>query len=146
MINNREADGGRREAFVAPLDKLLLEFESEYHYLFKLLRDFSGDGSLEAIYNFPNVGRKFLETFLAYKVPSHENLHQKMGHIDYEESKKTAILRFVETHSHAERSDGVLNFDMSLTRGGQTAIQDLLNMVETVDGTHYATLLAAVSR
>lgn len=145
MINNRESDGGR-EAFLAPLDRLLLEFQSEYHYLFSLLQAFKDDGSLESIYNFPNVGRKFLETFLAFKVPSNENLHHKMGHIDYEEAKKTAIVRFVQTHSHAERSDGVLNFDMSLSRGGQTAIQNLLDMVEAVDKTHYDTLVATVNR
>ena len=145
MIKNREDDEAR-EAFLAPLDRLLMEFESEYHYLFSLLHTFKDDGSLEAIYNFPNIGRKFLETFLAFKVPSHENLHQKMGHIDYDETKKIAILRFVQTHSHARRSDGVLNFDMSLSKGGQTAISDLLSMVESVDRTHYDTLLAAVSR
>lgn len=145
MINNRDSAAGR-QAFLAPLDKLLMEFESEYHYLFGLLHSFKADGSLAAIYNFPNIGRKFLETFLAFKIPSHENLHQKMSHIEYEPAKKTAILRFVETHSHAERSDGVLNFDMSLTKGGQTAIADLLEMIETVDKIHYDTLLATIQR
>lgn len=145
MINNRELTAGR-EAFLAPLDKLLLEFESEYHYLFSLLHSFRADGSLAAIYNFPNIGRKFLETFLAFKVPSHENLHQKMTHIEYDAAKKTAILRFVETHSHAERSDGALNFDMSLTMGGQTAIGDLLDMIEAVDKVHFDTLLATIHR
>jgi wobble nucleotide-excising tRNase len=141
MVNNR-VDDGKRSAFVAPLDKLLMEFHSEYHYLFSLLQKFRADGSLEAVYNFPNIGRKFLETFLAFKVPSRENLFQKMHSLSYDEAKKTAILRFVETHSHAERSDGVLDFDMSLTRGGQTAINDLLEMVEAVDKAHYDTLLS----
>jgi wobble nucleotide-excising tRNase len=145
MVKNIEKNGAR-EAALAPMDRLLMEFESEYHYLFSLLHAFHDDGSLEAIYNFPNIGRKFLETFLAFKVPSHENLHHKMGHIEYDEAKKTAILRFVQTHSHARRSDGVLNFDMSLSRGGQTAIRSLLGMVKAVDKTHYETLLAAVSR
>lgn len=145
MINNREREG-KREALLAPLDKLLMEFQSEYHYLFSLLQAFKDDGSLESIYNFPNIGRKFLETFLGFKVPSRENLHQKMAYIDYDESKKTAILRFVQTHSHAERSDGVLNFDMTLSRGGQIAIQDLLGMVKAVDKTHYDTLAATVDR
>lgn len=140
MINNKEVDD-KRCAVLAPLDKLLMEFESEYHYLFSLLHTFKEDGSLESIYNFPNIGRKFLETFLAFKVPSHENIHEKMSHITYDESKKTAVLRFVETHSHAERSDGVLNFDMTLSNGGQKAIKELLAMVESVDNTHYQTLI-----
>jgi wobble nucleotide-excising tRNase len=142
MISNKDV-AGKRTAYLAPLDKLLMEYESEYHYLFSLLQRFNSDGTLESVYNFPNIGRKFLETFLAFKVPSSENIHNKLSHIDYDDTKKTAVLRFVETHSHAERSDGVLNFDMSLTKGGQTAISDLLDMVKTVDQVHYDTLLAA---
>lgn len=80
---------------------------------------------------------KFLETFLAFKIPSSENLHEKIEHLTYDATKKTSILRFVETHSHAERSDGVLNFDMTLPSGGQTAIKELLAMVQAVDQTHY---------
>lgn len=57
--------------------------------------------------------------------------------------KKTSMLRFAETHSHSERSDGVLNFDMTLPSGGQAAIKELLAMVQTVDQTHYDTLLEA---
>lgn len=142
MVNNKDVSG-KRTAYLAPLDRLLMEYESEYHYLFSLLQRFKTDGTLESVYNFPNIGRKFLETFLAFKVPSSENIHNKMSHINYDDSKKTAILRFVETHSHAERSDGVLNFDMSLMKGGQTAISSLLDMIKTVDQVHYDTLLAA---
>ncbi|MEJ0014324.1 MAG: AAA family ATPase [Actinomycetota bacterium] len=142
MIKNREV-GGKRTAYLAPLDKLLMEYESEYHYLFCLLQNFKDDGTLESMYNFPNIGRKFLETFLAFKIPSSENFYQKMSHIEYDEATKTTILRFVETHSHAERSDGVLNFDMTLSKGGQSIISDLLAMIKHVDSIHYETLLEA---
>jgi wobble nucleotide-excising tRNase len=139
MINNKEIDS-KRCALLTPLDQLLMHYESEYHYLFSLLLKFNGDGTLEKIYSFPNIGRKFLETFLAFKVPSTENINRKMTHIKYDEPEKTAILRFVETHSHAARSDGVLNFDMTLTNGGQKAIKTLLEMIKSVDPTHYDTL------
>lgn len=143
MIGNKVNGSGRRTAFISPLDRLLWQYESEYHYLFSLLHSFDADGSLESVYNFPNIGRKFLETFLAFKIPSSENLHEKIEHLTYDATKKTSILRFVETHSHAERSDGVLNFDMTLPSGGQTAIKELLAMVQSVDQTHYDTLLEA---
>lgn len=141
MIGNKINSDDKRTAYIAPLDKLLWHYESEYHYLFSLLHAFNTDGSLESVYNFPNIGRKFLETFLAFKIPSNDNLHEKIEQLPYDDKKKTAILRFVETHSHAERSDGVLNFDMTLPSGGQSAIIDLLDMVKTVDETHYNTLL-----
>lgn len=143
MIGNKVNGSGRRAACISPLDRLLWQYESEYHYLFGLLHAFDADGSLESVYNFPNIGRKFLETFLAFKIPSSENLHEKVEHLTYDATKKTSILRFVETHSHAERSDGVLNFDMTLPSGGQAAIKELLAMVQAVDQTHYDTLLKA---
>ncbi len=144
MINNREVDA-RRIAYLALLDKLLMEYESEYHYLFSLLQNFKDNGTLESVYNFPNIGRKFLETFLAFKVPSRENLYEKMSHIEYDEARKTAILRFVETHSHAARSDGVINFDMTLSNGGQNVVTSLLAMIEHVDTIHYDTLMKAIA-
>ena len=61
MVSNKDVSG-KRTAYLAPLDKLLMEYESEYHYLFSLLQRFNSDGTLESIYNFPNIGRKFLET------------------------------------------------------------------------------------
>lgn len=139
MIKNRIVDG-HRDAYLAPMDRLLMEFESEYHYLFSLLRGFQDDGTLSAIYLFPNIGRKFLETFLAFKIPSGDNLHDKMSRLEYPDVEKAAILRFVETHSHAERSDGVMHFDQSLSSGGQQVISSLLSMIKHVDPDHYMTL------
>lgn len=141
MIGNKVNAKNKRTAYIMPLDKLLWQYESEYHYLFSLLHCFNMDCTLESAYNFPNIGRKFLETFLAFKIPSNENLHEKFEHLAYDDVKKTSILRFVETHSHADRSDGVLSFDMTLPNGAQTAITNLLDMVKTVDQTHYDTLL-----
>jgi len=142
MINNEEVKS-KRTAYIAPLDKLLMEYESEYHYLFSLLQNFEADGSLESVYNFPNIGRKFMETFLAFKIPNGKDLNKKFSQLDYDDAKKTSILRFLHTHSHADRTDGVLNFDMTLAKGGQTAVTDLLAMVRAVDEIHYNTLLTA---
>ncbi len=145
MIKNKEVAGARISA-LAPLDKLLMDYESEYHYLFTLLHDFQTDGSLTSVYNFPNIGRKFLETYLAFKIPSRENIHEKLAHINFNEAKKISVLRFVETHSHADRTDGVLNFDMTIAKGGQTAIANLLELVSTTDETHYNALLETSGR
>lgn len=140
MIKNRQ-DGNLRTAYLAALDRLLMEYESEYHYLFSLLIDFSEDGMLESIYLFPNIGRKVLETFLAFKVPTLENMDEKMKHLDFPEMEKSAIIRFVNTHSHANRGDGVIGFDLSLTNGGQQAILSLLSLIEKVDVTHYESMV-----
>jgi len=140
MIKNGQ-DGKLRTAYLAPLDRLLMEYESEYHYLFSLLIAFGEDDTLEAIYLFPNIGRKILETFLAFKVPTLENMDDKMKQLDFPEVEKSAILRFVNIHSHANRGDGVMGFDPALIGGGQQAIQSLLALIEKLDKAHYDSMV-----
>ena len=145
MIKNRR-DGQQRTAYLAPLDRLLMEYESEYHYLFSLLIDFSSDDTLEKIYLFPNIGRKILETFLAFKIPTLENMDDKMKHLDFPEVEKSAILRFVNFHSHANRGDGVIGFDLAMVGGGQQAIQSLLALIKKLDETHYESMVTSCRR
>jgi wobble nucleotide-excising tRNase len=140
MIKNRIVNG-HREAYLAPMDKLLMEFDSEYQYLFSLLRDYKDDDSLGTAYAFPNIGRKFLEMFLASKYPNGENLYKKMTRVSYDEMEKTAILRFVHTHSHADSMEGMAGFDETIASGGQQVIASLLSMIEQVDPVHYKALV-----
>jgi wobble nucleotide-excising tRNase len=61
-----------RKAKIKPLDKLLINYKSEYQYLLKLLFDLYRDNepNLEKVYNYPNITRKFLELFLSFKYPA----------------------------------------------------------------------------
>lgn len=140
MVKN-QIDGGSRCAYLAPLDRLLVDYHSEYHYFFSLLLKFKEDASLETIYLFPNIGRKVLETFLAFKIPSNENMDEKMSRLNFADVEKSAILRFVNEYSHSNQTDGILEFDLSLTNGGQQAVANLLALIEHVDPIHYATMM-----
>jgi len=59
LVCRSEADG-RRTALRA-LDKTLIDHPTEYHFLFKTLAEFRGDGTIAACYHIPNVARKILE-------------------------------------------------------------------------------------
>ena len=141
MVKNK-IDGGSRCAYIAPLDPLLANYHSEYHYLFSLLLNFKEDASLEQIYLFPNIGRKVLETFLAFKIPSDKNMDEKMSLLSFADAEKSVILRFVNEHSHSNQVDGALEFDLSLTNGGQKVVATLLALIEKVDPVHYETMVS----
>jgi hypothetical protein len=81
--------------------------------------------------------------FLASKYPNGENLYKKMTRVSYDEMQKTAILRFVHTHSHADSMEGMAGFDETIASGGQQVIASLLSMIEQVDPVHYKALVEA---
>lgn len=136
-------DSGVRKSQILPMDKLLVDYESEYHFLFSLLYRFSEkkETDLEKMYSLPNVARKFLESFLAFRVPilkkSEPNIFNRLKEITFDDIKKTRINRFVETHSHPRYESGVQDFDMTILTETPAVITDILEMVKIEDKKHY---------
>lgn len=137
-------DQGRR-ARIAPLDPLLEQFESEYHYLFARVyrrAQTNGQGGLEANYIFPNMARRLLETFLAFRRPQNAGeLRQKLQGVGFDETKKLRILRFLHTHSHA---DAIVDpeHDPSTLGEAQAVLTDLLALIQHEDAAHYDAMVA----
>ena len=136
-------DGGVRKSQLIQIDKLLIDYESEYHFLFSVLYNFSEKKNidLEKMYPLPNVARKFLESFLAFRVPvfkkSEPNIYNRLKEVKFDETKKTRINRFVETHSHPRYESGVQDFDMTVLSETPAVIADLLELVKAEDEKHY---------
>ena len=149
MVVCRE-DAGVRKSQIIQIDKLLIDYESEYHFLFSVLYNFSGkkQTDLEKLYPLPNVARKFLESFLAFRVPilkkSEPNIYNRLKEIKFDEIKKTRINRFVETHSHPRYESGVQDFDMTILAETPAIISDILEMVKVEDEKHYNFLIQSV--
>ncbi|WP_312218200.1 AAA family ATPase [Sphingobium yanoikuyae] len=125
-----------RSARLVPLDKLLLEHATEYHYLFKVLHTFKSDGTILGCYHVPNIARKVLETFLDFHVPSNRSLYQKLDETDFDQHKKTAIYKFANDLSHHTGKA----FDPALVAETQKNVAYLLEMIEAVAPLHYAGL------
>ena len=132
---------GERNASLAPMDRLLEEFESEYHYLFRHVYDIanntSEDSELAQYYGMPNIGRRLIETFLAYRFPDMGgDLSKQFDRIDYDAAKKIRILRFLHTYSH---SGGISEpeHDPSILSDTKQAMSELLELIKTVDKNHY---------
>jgi wobble nucleotide-excising tRNase len=133
-------DGDQRYATICQLDPLLEEYESEYHYLFACIyRAASSDtpGTLEQNYSLPNMARRLLESFLAFRRPEISgDLWKKMESVDFEEAKKMRILRFLHTHSHSD-AVGEPEHDVSLLTEAGSVLKDLLELIESEDKAHY---------
>jgi wobble nucleotide-excising tRNase len=146
MLDCSLTDQGRRSC-IAPLDPLLEQFESEYHYLFaRVYRRAQAEpaGGLETNYIFPNMARRLLETFLAFRRPQHAGkLRQKLQGIDFDETKKLRILRFLHTHSHA---DAIVDpeHDPFALGEAKAVLTDLLALIQHEDTAHYDAMVALV--
>ncbi len=140
MINNVILHW-ERVAEIQKLDPLLMNHESEYHYLFKKLLDFESDGTIASVYPMPNIARKVLETFLMFMVPNNSSPYQKLEIISFDKVKKNAIYKFTNDQSHITGK----GFDPSLVPETQKNVKYLLEMIEQTFPEHYNILKSSIS-
>lgn len=139
MVFCAETAGGR-SAKMAPLDQLLIDHATEYHYLFKVLHGFQSDGTILSCYHIPNIARKVLETFLDFHLPSDKSLYVKLDETDFDPHKKIAIYKFTNDQSHFTGK----GFDPALVAETQKNTVYLMELIEKVAPLHYNGLKALV--
>jgi wobble nucleotide-excising tRNase len=140
--------GGQRAAIIEVLDPFLHEYESEYHYLFKCVYQEAqrpkGQG-LETYYAAPNIARRLLESFLAFRVPDVAgDLFHKLDAIHFDTAKKTRILRFLHTYSHFDQV-AEPGHDASVLSEAPAILRDVLELIEVTDKTHYDRMIAKIA-
>ena len=140
---------GERTAVLAALDKLLEEYESEYHYLFKRIHVEAHREDahvlLENYYGVPNQARRLLETFLAFRYPDVPNdVSKKIDRVTFDSGKKTRILRFLHTYSHSG-SIAEPEHDPSILSETKAVLSDLLDLIKECDPTHYDGMMRIVA-
>lgn len=153
--NSYDKTSHKRIAFIDNLDPLLKDFESEYHYLFKKLLSFNKDivpsteGTIEAVYHYPNMARKVLECFLSFKVPSRGNLFTRMQKMKQFNKEITAtdvqdVYDFINSNSHLNTKTGLIQFDPSLGANGEKYIKRTLKLIKDCDEKHYDAMVKLV--
>ena len=137
----------RRCADMRRLDPLLERYESEYHYLFAYVYRAATappHPKLEQNYVLPNLARRLLEAFLAFRQPLPGELWEKMQLVKFDEAKKVRILRFLNTHSHSNEI-GEPEHDLSLLSEAQAVLKDLLMLMQSEDAAHYSAMGSLVA-
>lgn len=133
-------EDGVRNSTVQSLNPLLEKYDSEYHYLFAKIYKASKEkssSSLEENYVLPNMARRMLEVFLAFRMPQmQDKLWQQLKKIQFDEAKKTRILRFLHTHSHSASIEEP-EHDLSILKEGPSVLKDLMEMMKSEDHKHF---------
>lgn len=134
-----------RLARLVELPTLLRDFESEYHYLFSRVLEEARtleSGNLEAQYPIPNVARRLLETYLAFRQPNGKSLEAKIRAMAGDDAAKARVLRFLHVHSHGDAVPEP-EHDLSLLGESRSVMQDLLKLLEGDDAAHYHAMVEA---
>ena len=147
MLATNYVDGART-ASLGVLDPFLHQYESEYHYLFKCVHEQAHKpavAGLESYYEIPNIARRLLETFLAFRVPDKPGeLFQKLEAIDYDPAGKTRILRFLHTFSHFDQV-AEPDHDPSILSETSAILREVLALINHCDPGHFNSMTRLIS-
>lgn len=85
---------------ISELPSFLLQYRSEYHYLFYKIKSFATNPTTEyeSLYQLPNIIRRFLEAFIGFKYSV--GLKKGLGMIIGNESERIKVDKFVNNFSH----------------------------------------------
>lgn len=139
---------GVRSAKLESLDRFLHEYESEYHYLFKRVYEEANKAVIPAIegyYAAPNIARRLLEAFLAFRLPHIPGeLYTKLEQLNYDTSKKTRILRFLHTYSHSDQVTES-DHDPSVLAETPAVLKEVLDLIRQTDSSHYLNMESLIT-
>ncbi len=137
----------RRSSTIIEMSKLLREYDSEYHFLFSHVLRFVNqpDAYDDHGYMIPNVIRRVLDVFLAFKAPGGGGLPSQLDKLcsDYPELNRerlAALERLAQVESHSDNIDDLLSFSTMTLEETRGAAAQLFEMIEHVDPKHLARL------
>lgn len=133
--------GAGRAARLHELDPLLRDYESEYHYLFKRVFEEANkapQADLSSYYEHPNLARRLLESFLAFRLPGNQgkSFHQRLDLVDVDAAVRSRIYRFLNAYSHSDRI-AEPDHDLSLLSEAPVVMADVLGVIQRMDEPHF---------
>ena len=144
FLDVRKADPeGQRQSHFTEMSRLLREYDSEYHFLFKHVLDFalSEEKYYDHSYMMPNVLRRVLDVFLAFKCPGSSGLPGQLDqlckdHEGLDRVRLAGLERLAQVESHSDNLDDLLSFSSMTIEETKGAAELLLEMIEAVDSNH----------
>lgn len=141
----RIANDTKDETVIKELPILLLKYKSEYVYLFSIVYNFSinPNKDFEQLYNLPNVIRRLLETFSAFKFLSTRNVDENLEHLIQDAIKCERVRKFVHYHSHSLSTNRIIQF--SDINECSEVVSIVLDSIEKIDKIHYESLIQEIN-
>ena len=141
-----ECGASCRISKICSLHKLLDEYDSEYYYLFKKVYSIGNNSdptvSLDQYYGMPNLARRLVEAFFAFKQPnllkgnSNSSLFKVIEGTNLNTVEKTKIDRFLNIFSHLQNI-GEQDHDISILSETPAIMKSVLKMIEAEDPGHF---------
>ena len=136
-----------RKSNIVNADKTLMQYNSEYHFLFKKIIDYKNQKTLllEDCFTIANVCRKFLEIFLSFKFPKKRNdfyalLNAAITDNRYE-TMKDRVYKFINRYSHGDRIETFDDTVDNMISESNSIVNDFLKLIKKVDSRHYEELV-----
>ena len=139
-------DVEKRSASFMTMPKQLRDNDLEYHFLCQKVFCFERDGlSSEYAFMMPNVIRRVLEIFLAFRIPKPGTLQDKLAKLcatysELEPERLMALERLSQVESHSDSLDDLIAHSSMTVEEARDANHALLELMETTDPSHLRTL------
>lgn len=137
----------KRSSAIVPMSHLLREYDSEYHFLFSHILKFIQDPNAhdDHGYMIPNILRRVLDVFLAFKCPGNSGLPGKIQQLckayeNLDRDRLVALERLTQVESHSDNLDDLLSFSSMTLEETRAAAVALIDMMGHVDSNHLAHL------
>ncbi|MBP6302386.1 MAG: AAA family ATPase [Bacteroidia bacterium] len=141
----RTTNSTKDESCIKALPIELLKFKSEYTYLFSIINSFKTSPTTDfgQLYNLPNITRRFIETFTAFKYLSTRNIEQNLERLVADTVKREMLRKFVHYNSHSLTTTKLIQFTDPTEC--IKVVDILLDSIKLVDEEHYNSLIAEVA-
>ncbi|MEX1027703.1 MAG: AAA family ATPase [Candidatus Paceibacterota bacterium] len=138
FMTQRIVDEDGPSSSFGKIDPTLAKYDSEYHFLFVSLCRYinAEEPTASDTYSMPNIGRRVLETFFAFRKPTKGNLSTKVGGCGFDSAKSERIMRFVDFHSHGDTTDRLDTLGPLENLEAQEVARDILALMASVDDAH----------
>jgi wobble nucleotide-excising tRNase len=132
--------GSPRKSTLKQMDDALRKWNSEYQYLFSRVYCAAHGGaslSIENAYPLPNVARRVLEMFLAFRRPQDSgNFADGLQSLNCDPVITSRVLRFLHSFSHGDAIDEG-SHDASCLTEATAVMADVLALIGEADPGHY---------
>ena len=141
----RTTNETKDESQIIQLPLLLLKFKSEYCYLFSLIYNFKKTPTkdFEQLYNLPNIIRRYLEAFAAFKYLSTRNVDENLDQLITDTVQCERVRKFIHYHSHSLSTNRIMQF--SDMKECADVANIVLKAVETIDKEHFDSLVTELT-
>lgn len=142
-----------RSSVLKNADQTLVNYQSEYHYLFSRLYAFREKTSLapDDAYLTANLSRKLLEAFFAFKYPGSRSdfaallIKAQSDSTSVTQEVREKIYRFINKYSHSAVIEINEDAAENLQGEGQSVIKEIFSWIEEADPIHYGQMKDLVS-